>query len=95
MAFHSASGGDSWAYSDSWLSSVRVGEWYGVKTDEHGAIVSLSLVSIELCGEIPLDVGKLAKLVYPLLSDNQLSGLVPESLPEIPTDSDGLPFCGE
>ena len=98
VALYNATDGENWDESANWLSDAPIGEWYGVNTDDDGRVTKLTLVSNELSGEIPAELGRLSNLVSLGLSNNELSGCVPSSLE---TDLllfgfsnlGGLPFC--
>ena len=62
VALYSATGGPNWVSNDSWLSDRPTGEWEGVTTDINGRVTELDLHSTRLSGEIPPELGNLARL---------------------------------
>ena len=43
VALYEATDGPNWANSDNWLTDAPLGDWYGVRTDQSGRVVSLEL----------------------------------------------------
>ena len=80
VELYEATNGHNWEDNTNWLSDRPLGEWYGVKTDEEGRVVGLSLSGNELSGAIPSSLGNLANLQWLWLYDNELSGTIPSSL---------------
>ena len=54
--------GDNWTNDDGWGQSYDLGTWYGVSTDGEGRVVGLDLQDNNLTGQIPPDLGDLARL---------------------------------
>ena len=78
---HSATGGANWTNSDNWLSEEHmIREWYGVTNDDNGRVNGLFLGNNQLTGEIPAELGSLAKLEWVSLNQNQLTGKIPSEL---------------
>ena len=80
VAFYHATSGDNWDNNDNWLSEARLGEWYGVKTDDKGRVTDLDLHTNDLSGHIPPELGNLSQLIGLYLDDNQLIGAIPPEL---------------
>ena len=80
VALYNAAAGPNWKSNNNWLTDVPIGEWSGVTTDDNGHVTELELVSNQLSGEIPLELGSLASLTDLLLFGNQLSGEIPSEL---------------
>ena len=94
VALYNATDGENWNRSDNWLSDAPLGEWEGVTTDDDGRVISLSLSFNALSGEIPPELGNLAKLEKLYLGGNRLEGCVPVSLRGQLSSTDiGVPFC--
>ena len=80
VALYNAAAGPNWNSNNNWLTDVPIGEWSGVTTDDNGHVTELDLVSNQLSGEIPLELGSFASLTDLLLFGNQLSGEIPPEL---------------
>ncbi|MYA43331.1 MAG: hypothetical protein F4Z31_16500 [Gemmatimonadetes bacterium] len=75
-------GGASWKRSDNWLTDAPLSEWYGVKADSVGLVVSVKLSDNGLRGSIPFEIDNLAATLEVLdLSDNALTGPIPSNPP--------------
>jgi len=84
-ALYHSTGGDRWYNDDGWLTEKPLGEWYGVRTDGSGNVVSLSLSANFLNGKVPPEMGQLAHLTYLNLSYNHLlEGPLPAEFFELP-----------
>ena len=79
-AFCHATDGPRWTDSTNWLSLAPLRTWHGVDSDRSGRVTSLSLSGNRLRGEIPLVLGRLAKLESLNLSENNLTGQIPPEL---------------
>ena len=77
---HQEAGGAGWKNSANWLSDRRIREWYGVVNDANGRVTHLFLGDNQLSGEIPVDLGNLARLDVVSLYQNQLTGEIPAQL---------------
>ena len=85
-ALYEATGGDNWTNNENWAdASKRLGEWYGVTTDEQGQVIGLDLNDNGLTGELPpgLDWGAFTDLEWLNLGDNQLTGQIPAELSDL------------
>lgn len=80
VALYNATDGDNWRENTNWLSSAPLDDWYGVKTDSAGRVVEVSLWLNKLEGELPSEMGNLAKLEMLNLPLNKLNGDIPSEL---------------
>ena len=82
IALYNATGGDNWErnYNTNWLSSLTVGEWAGVTTDDDGRVTHLGLNGGNLTGPIPPELGTMAHLENLDLRFNNLTGPIPPEL---------------
>ena len=87
--------GANWINGDGWLTDAPLDEWYGVTTDEYGRVVGIDLVENNLNGEISNALGKLAKLETLRLTGNAITGCVPISLANLPTNDFGDSMLNE
>ena len=80
VALYHATDGPNWTTTTNWLTDAPIGEWHGVTTDPTGRIVELRLPANQLAGEIPRELGSLARLEMLALTGNRLSGAIPPEL---------------
>ena len=80
VALYETTDGPSWDNARSWLTDAPLGEWYGVETDASGRVVNLVLISNDLAGPIPPELGDLAALDRLTLRRNDLAGPIPPEL---------------
>ncbi len=80
VALYNATDGANWRENANWLSDAPVGEWPGVETDSDGRVVEVSLWLNNLNGELPSELGGLAKLERLNLPLNRLNGEIPSGL---------------
>ena len=94
MAFYSATDGPNWVDNTNWLTDAPLGTWYGVETNAADRVVRLDLsarwdsetresVPHGLKGEIPPELGGLARLQHLDLYGNSLSGAIPAELGDL------------
>ena len=76
-------GGENWTDTTNWMSDEPLAEWFGVETNDSGAVVGLSLDNNNLTGEIPRLLAELDDLVTLDLSGNTLTGKIPRELQEL------------
>lgn len=78
--------GDAWTFSDGWLTSADICDWFSTSTnpttcDDQGLLQRLELQNNNLLGDIPDEIQLLSESLLVLdLSQNRLEGAVPESL---------------
>jgi hypothetical protein len=80
MGFFESTGGKYWRKSTNWGSSKPVSEWFGIGVNNSGKVITLSLRSNYLRGNIPESISLLTSLQYLDLDNNQLVGSIPDSL---------------
>ena len=80
QTLYDATDGPGWTHSDYWLTDAPLRTWHGVTTNGQGRVVSLSLASNELSGDIPAELGRLTNLQTLQLPTNQLTGSIPPEL---------------
>ena len=80
LALYEATGGPNWSRSDNWLTDAPLGEWYGVRADDYGRVVSLYPWNPAMSGPIPPELGDLTRLEHLILQRTSLSGSVPAEL---------------
>ena len=82
--FYDSTQGDMWEQSGGWNTEDDLRDWHGVRTDEDGRVISLSLPDNGLSGDIPSALkcfSELSGLSELALWDNEgLSGEVPDDL---------------
>ena len=74
-------GGSGWTHADGWVSGPALDEWHGVRADSLGQVVALNLEGNGLSGQLPLGLGRLARMTELRIGGNTaLSGPLPLSL---------------
>eukprot|EP00903_Cladosiphon_okamuranus_P016271 g15004.t1 len=76
--------GPNWKNKTNWDTDGPLAERYGVAVNHQGRVVKLSLVSNNLRGHIPRELGALSKLQALVLSKNELVGPIPKELGTLP-----------
>ena len=85
-ALYNATNGPNWTDNTNWLTDAPLSEWAGVNLFFGGdCVTGLWLVSNQLSGEIPAELGNLTTLERLGLADNQLSGEIPAELGNLTT----------
>ena len=62
VALYSATDGDNWKNNEGWLSALPIDEWYGIRVNEDGRVIELTLSDNQLSGEIPAELESLSEL---------------------------------
>ena len=62
VAFYDAAGGANWSRNDNWLTDAPLEDWYGVRVNRAGQVVSLDLAINNLRGRISPEIGNLSAL---------------------------------
>ena len=75
VALYNATGGPNWNDNNNWLSDVPISEWEGVATDGNGRVTELYLEGNQVSGEIPPELGNLAKLKDLDLGTGEIPGV--------------------
>ncbi len=83
VALYNSATGAGWTTSTNWLSSTTAGTWYGVAVSG-GHVTGIQMVSNNLIGTIPTEIGNLTSLTYFNLPQNQLSGSIPHEIGNLP-----------
>ena len=95
-AIFNTTGGENWSDNTNWLTEAPLSEWFGVETDEDGAVVVVSLRGNNLRGWIHSAIGSLDQLVTLDLGRNRLAGPIPaevgnlEQLRDLKLSSNGI-----
>ena len=78
-ALYNSAGGASWTKNDNWGSPTEpLDQWFGVKVDGNGNVTELALPGNNLSGTLPAELGSLTSLNALDLSENRLSGTLPD-----------------
>ena len=79
-SLYDATGGSDWEFSTNWLTEAPLRDWYGIETDATGRVTVVSLTRNRLSGQIPAELGDLARLEELWLTANALNGEIPSEL---------------
>ena len=77
IALYNSTDGPNWFQSQNWLTEEPIGNWYGVRADTVGRVLSLTLRNNRLSGPIPPEIGLLTKLEALNFESNALTGPIP------------------
>ena len=92
IALYNSTNGDNWSDNSGWNGALGTEcSWYGV-TCTGDSVTQLSLISNQLTGSIPAELGNLTNLQRLNLSTNQLTGSIPVELMNM-TSLDFLDIC--
>ena len=78
VALYNSAGGASWTTSTNWDTAEPLNMWFGVGTDADGRVTGVELPSNNLRGSLPAELDDLTKLTSLNLSENRLSGTIPD-----------------
>ncbi|MGB5375694.1 MAG: leucine-rich repeat domain-containing protein [Polyangiales bacterium] len=79
MALYISADGTNWTDNSNWDTASAVSTWFGVAV-LGGQVTGLSLVTNQLTGTIPPELGNLTNLTDLRLYSNQLTGAIPPEL---------------
>ncbi|CAM9610732.1 unnamed protein product [Scytosiphon promiscuus] len=79
IGLYNATGGSGWLHSENWNTDADLSLWHGVEAVD-GRVVSLSLPSNNLRGEVLRELGQLTALTNLNLQSNRLTGPIPREL---------------
>jgi hypothetical protein len=79
VALYNATGGPNWKNKSNWLSNQPIRTWFGVNVSGD-RVVGLSLGANNLISILPPEIGNLSCLKSLILSNNSLSGELPDSI---------------
>jgi Leucine-rich repeat (LRR) protein len=79
VAIYLSTNGDHWTDHGNWLSNNTPSDWAKVSVD-NGHVKALYLISNNLVGVIPAQIGDLTDLTYLDMGGNQISGPIPTTL---------------
>ncbi|CAM9533755.1 unnamed protein product, partial [Ectocarpus sp. 8 AP-2014] len=80
VVLYVATNGTSWKNNDNWSTESNLSLWHGVKVNDQGRVVDLSLGYNNLRGPIPPEIGDLVAMTGLYLKGNTLIGEIPASL---------------
>ena len=81
---HNASGGPNWTNSGGWLETPVLGDWHGVTADSLGRVAALDLTRNGLRGQLPSNLGDLARMTVLRIGGNDLTGRLPLAMARLP-----------
>ncbi|CAM9628063.1 unnamed protein product [Ectocarpus sp. 12 AP-2014] len=80
VALYVVTNGTSWKNDENWRTESSLSLWHGVKVNDQGRVVDLSLGYNNLRGPIPPEIGDLVAMTGLYLKGNTLIGEIPASL---------------
>ena len=83
VALYNSAGGSGWTDKTNWDSTEPLSTWFGVTLLGNGRVVELSLPGNNVRGTLPAELGSLTSLNVLNLSDNRLSGTIPDWLGDL------------
>ncbi|MFK7981409.1 MAG: S8 family serine peptidase, partial [Saprospiraceae bacterium] len=78
VELYNATDGPNWTIS--WDLNQPMNTWHGITTNETGCVTNITLVSNQLTGSIPAEIGNLTHLKELFLAVNQLTGSIPPQI---------------
>merc|ERR1719329_341833 len=89
VVLYDATNGDEWDDSTNWLSDAPLCEWYGIDCNNDDDVVRIDLYGNNLQGSIPSELGLLINLRLLFLTDNLLTGTLPDEVCALRDDNGG------
>ena len=80
VTFFNSTGGPDWESRQNWLKPWSINTWTGITTDEEGYVTELILVTHNITGSLPPQLGNLTRLEQLILYGNNLTGRIPPEL---------------
>ncbi len=81
VALYDATNGDNWIEKTNWKATASVCDWYRVKCNSSKTnVIKIMLISNNLTGTIPSEIGDLTKLEWLYFRDNNLTGTIPRDI---------------
>ena len=80
---YETTGGTAWTESNRWPGDGAVEDWHGVTANSLGRVTILDLARNGLAGELPANLGTLARMIELRIGGNALSGPLPLGLAEL------------
>lgn len=80
VEFYRALDGDHWVDNTNWCSDKPLSEWFGIRANEEGELLEISMFDNNLTGTLPDVFDKFSSLQHIGLSGNKLVGELPQSL---------------
>ena len=81
LSLYTSTNGNEWRSKKNWNSTRRLSEWQGIEVDEDGKIIEIRLLMNGLNGTLPSKFcTNLPKLCYLDLSNNSLTGSIPNNI---------------
>eukprot|EP00903_Cladosiphon_okamuranus_P021997 g20224.t1 len=80
LVLYRSTDGPNWKDSTNWDTDAPLADWHGVVVNGPGRVVELCLISNNLRGQIPWELGNLTALQFLRLEENRLHGPIPPHL---------------
>lgn len=78
MELYDKTGGMNWNRQKNWCTDAPLKDWEGIEVDKNGHVAKISLYNNNLKGELPSSLSNLKSLWCFDVSNNQLSGNLPD-----------------
>ncbi len=66
-----------------WNLDQPIDTWYGVGLNQNNCVTTLNLSELNICGELPSEMGNLESLTYFDINENCLSGSIPPEMGQL------------
>ena len=83
VAVYNSTNGRQWQNKTNWITAPNIGDWHGVTTDANGRVTRLELLSNNLTGTIPSEIGQLTELTHLNFYTNNLIGTIPSEIGQL------------